>query len=180
VSATPPVFRSRWLDAAEPSPEGKSLVPAPTELTKTLSVGFVGSTPSRFQSERLPLAAPEREAGDVIQLDATELLRRRVARRGRTLADLAGRYCSACGFSCWAVTDRGDASCYGCRLLARGITPRCARCKRQEWRVESGRRVCRYCEAIVRARGDTNGQGATEIARLGATSQEVSDQGGRP
>jgi len=77
-----------------------------------------------------------------------EILRkRRAERRDQMLLNLAGRYCSACGFSCWTVSARGDATCYGCRLMARGVRPRCARCGRREWRLEDSRRVCRYCES---------------------------------
>lgn len=108
-----------------------------------------------------------------------EILRqRRAERRDRALRDLAGRYCGACGFSCWAVTRRGDASCYACRLLARGITPTCGRCKRREWRVESGRRVCRYCEAVIRTGGNSSVAAPPPFARPSESSREVSEPGG--
>jgi len=110
--------------------------------------------------------------------DEAERLRRRVARRGRTLRDLASAWCRECGFSAWAVSARGDASCYGCRLLARGITPACGRCKRREWRLENGRRVCRYCEAAGFARGDGRVAAPSAIAAPGESSREVSEPGG--
>jgi hypothetical protein len=106
------------------------------------------------------------------------LRRRRAERRDRVLRDLAGRWCSACGFSCWAVTDRGEASCYGCRLLARGITPACARCKRREWRLQDARKVCVYCAAVARAGGDSRAAAPPPIARPGESSREVSGPGG--
>ena len=93
----------------------------------------------------------ERTAEIVPFPDPFERARRRAAGRLRASVELAGRYCPACGFSAWRITDRGDASCYGCELARRGIVPRCARCGRREWRLEDGRRVCRYCEAERRA-----------------------------
>jgi len=104
--------------------------------------------------------------------------RHRAARRDRTLRELAAAWCRECGFSCWAVTERGDASCYGCRLLARGITPRCARCKRREWRLEDGHRVCRYCEAARLAGRDSRVAPPPAVAAPESTSREVSEPGG--
>ena len=178
MSAGPPVFRSRWLDPSPPLFGENSLVPDPTETTETLFGVFVGAGPSRIQPEKPSPAALELDAGNVFRLDEAELLRRRVLRRDRTLADLAGRYCPECGFSAWAVSARGDASCYGCRLLARGITPRCARCKRTEWRSGDGRRVCRYCEAARFAGGNSRVAAPSPIARPEPTSREVSEPGG--
>ena len=178
------LYEPRWTAGRRPETSvGAPVHPGSTSLEnpKSPDKPFFGlrELPSGAYSRcKADSSAPE--GGAVVYLDEGERLRRRVTRRSRTAADIAGRYCRECHFSCWAVSWRGDATCYGCRLLARGIIPRCARCKRQEWRLEDGRRVCRYCEAARLAGRDTRGQGTQEIARPGATSKDVPEPGGRP
>jgi hypothetical protein len=96
------------------------------------------------------------------------------ARRSRTAAALAERFCEACGFSFWRVSSRGDASCYGCTLMAEGKPLRCARCGGQEWRRdEHGRRACSTCPE-----GDARVAAPLAFAPPGRTSSEVSEGGG--
>lgn len=64
-------------------------------------------------------------------------------RRARTEARLAGTSCTACGWSWWQVSPRGDAWCVACRERAAGRTPRCGTCKQTTgWTTVDGRKRC--------------------------------------
>lgn len=138
--STPLVFRSRWLSPAEPQQSSTREGYEPTKTTKTTEtpeggargvfVGFVGAELAGIQN-----LAPS--SGRVLTF---------AERAARANTALSERFCPACGFSFWSVSERGDSSCFGCELLRAGKSLRCAHCGAEEWHLDSaGRRSCGRC-----------------------------------